>query len=228
MLVLLAALACETPAPQQAASTPVIDPSRDVTQASMAPVASVIIDPLIAGITFGAVDLSEITVEFGDPDSGALADVQDEELEVELSNRWDSPQQAHVKEGRSSTKSAKPKVSKAATRSASVGSGPELSIEAKEIEAAKAKPMTVSQVVRKQRGKVQYCHDTGKTRDSQVAGRITVAWTIAGGKATDIQVLDNTTGDDMMAACVARQVRSFKFPKEMSEDVNYPFVFQQG
>lgn len=226
MLVLLAALACETPAPQQTASTTVIDPSRDLTQASMAPVASVILDPLIAGITFGAVDLTEITVEFGDPDSGALADVQEENLE--LSNRWDSPQQVHVKEGKEATKSSAPSVSKAKTRSTSVGSGPELSIDAKEIEAAKAKPMTVSQVVRKQRGKVQYCHDTGKTRDSQVAGRITVAWTIAGGKATDIQVLDNTTGDEMMAACVARQVRSFKFPKEMSEDVNYPFVFQQG
>lgn len=226
MLVLLAALACETPAPQQAASTPLIDPKRNVTQASMAPVASVIIDPLIAGITFGAVDLSEITVEFGDPDSGALSNAEHDE--VALSNRWDSPQQVHIKEGHSTAASSKPKVSKAATRSSKVGSGPELSIEAKEIEAAKARPMTVSQVVRKQRGKVQYCHDTGKTRDSQVAGRITVAWTIAGGKATDIQILDNTTGDELMAACVARQVRSFKFPKDMGEDVNYPFVFQQG
>ena len=117
---------------------------------------------------------------------------------------------------------------KVSTGSVSVSTGPELSIDAKEIEAAKPKVMSISQVVRKQRGKVQYCHDTGKTRDSQVNGRITVAWTVTSGKATDIQVLDNTTGDDVMAACVARQVRSFKFPKDMEDDVSYPFVFQQG
>lgn len=226
MFFLLAALACET-APQNAASAPEqpIDPTRDLTQASMVPIASVILDPLLAGITFGAVDLSEITVEFGDPSSGALADVEEEELE--LTSRWDAPQKA-VQTTSSHSKSSEPKVRKVSTGKVSVSSGPELSIDAKEIEAAKPKVMSVSQVVRKQRGKVQYCHDTGKTRDSQVNGRITVAWTVTGGKATDIQVLDNTTGDDVMAACVARQVRSFKFPKDMEDDVSYPFVFQQG
>jgi hypothetical protein len=226
MFFLLATLACET-APQDAASAPTqsIDPSRDIAQASMAPAVSVILDPLIAGITFGAVDLSEITVEFGEPSSGALADVAEEELE--LSNRWDSPQTAEVKTS-SHSKSAPAKKRKATTGKVTVGAGPEIAIDAKEIEAVKAKPLSISQVVRKQRGKVQYCHDTGKTRDSQVAGRITVAWTVTGGKATDIQVLDNTTGDDVMASCVARQVRSFKFPKEMEDDVSYPFVFQQG
>lgn len=225
MFFLLATLACET-APQNAATAPqqTIDPSRDLAQASMAPVMSVILDPLIAGITFGAVDLSEISVEFGDPSSGALADVAEEELE--LSDRWDSVQHEAPKSAH--TKSAPPKVRKVSSGTVSVSSGPELSIDAKEIEAAKPKVMSISQVVRKQRGKVQYCHDTGKTRDSQVNGRITVAWTVTGGKAADIQVLDNTTGDDIMAACVARQVRSFKFPKDMEDDVSYPFVFQQG
>lgn len=226
MFFLLATLACET-APQSAASASQqpIDPSRDLAQSSMAPIASVILDPLIAGITFGAVDISEITVEFGDPSSGALADVEDEE--VELTSRWDSPQ-TEAPTTSAHSKSSEPKIHKVSTGKVSVGSGPELSIDAKQIEADKPKTMSISQVVRKQRGKVQYCHDTGKTRDSQVNGRITVAWTVTGGKATDIQVLDNTTGDDLMASCVARQVRSFKFPKDMQDDVSYPFVFQQG
>ena len=227
MFFLLATLACET-APQNAASASEqsIDPSRDLTQASMAPIAGAILDPLIAGITFGAFDLSEITVEFGDGSSGALADVSEEELEpeMELSSRWDSVQHEAPKTSTHS-KSSEPKVRKVSTGKVSVGSGPAVSIDAKQIEAAAPKVMSVSQVVRKQRGKVQYCHDTGKTRDSLVQGRITVAWTVTGGKAADIQVLDNTTGDDLMASCVARQVRSFKFPKDMEEEVSYPFVF---
>lgn len=226
MFFLLATLACET-APQNAASAyelP-IDPRRELAQASMAPIASVILDPLLAGITFGVVDPSEITVEFGDPSSGALADVGEDELA--LTSRWDNAPREAPKAGTRSKGSA-PKVRKVSTGAVSLSSGPDLAIDAKEIEAAKPKVLSISQVVRKQRGKVQYCHDTGKTRDSQVAGRITVAWTVTGGKATDIQVLDNTTGDDVMAACVARQVRSFKFPKEIEDDVSYPFVFQQG
>ncbi|MFT5583154.1 MAG: hypothetical protein ACI9VR_000732 [Cognaticolwellia sp.] len=226
MFFLLATLACET-APQIAASAPqpTLDPSRNVAQSSMGPIVSAIIDPLMAGITFGAVNLNEISVEFGGPSSGALADVVEEELE--LSDRWDSIQTEDTTIGTHS-KSAPPTIKKVSTGKISVGAGPEISIDAREIDAAIGKTMSISQVVRKQRGKVQYCHDTGKTRDSQVNGRITVAWTVTGGGVADIQVLDNTTGDDKMAACVARQVRSFKFPKDMEDDVSYPFVFQQG
>lgn len=226
MFFLLATLACETaPINGASATQQTIDPSRDLTQASMAPIARVVLDPLIAGIHYGKVDLSEISIEFGNPSSGALADVSEEELE--LSSRWDSddhPAPTSSTQGRRS----QPKVREISTGKVSVGAGPEVSVNAQQVEASVRETMSISQLVRKQRGKVQYCHDTGKTRDSQVNGRITVAWTVNSGKAEDIQVMDNTTGDDVMASCVARQVRSFKFPKDVQEDVSYPFVFQQG
>lgn len=226
MFFLLATLACETaPLNGASATQQTIDPSRDLAQASMAPLARVILDPLIAGIHFGAVDLSEISIQFGDPSSGALADVS--EAELELSNRWDADDAQAPTSGTQSRRS-QPKVREISTGRVSVSAGPEVSVNAQQVEASVRETMSISQLVRKQRGKVQYCHDTGKTRDSQVNGRITVAWTVNSGKAEDIQVMDNTTGDDVMASCVARQVRSFKFPKDVQEDVSYPFVFQQG
>mgnify|MGYP006154968867 FL=1 len=226
MFFLLATLACETaPLNGTSAIQQTIDPSRDLAQASMAPLARVILDPLIAGINFRAVDLSEISIQFGDPSSGALADVSEEELE--LSSRWDSDN-TQAPTSSTHSRSSQPTVREISTGKVSVSAGPEVSLNAKQIDASMPKTMTISQVVRKQRGKVQYCHDTGKTRDSQVNGRITVAWTVNSGKAVDIQVMDNTTGDDVMASCVASQVRSFKFPKDVQEDVSYPFVFQQG
>lgn len=229
MLVLLAAMACQVE-PEPAAEFR--DPARDLQAASLAPaIAATAIDPLIEGIVFGAVDPSEITVTFGEPeDEDALAELEqtlEPEEEIDLHTRWEDDQPAPERKAQKKIK-APPAASSKSVGSVQAKDGPQIHVEGVEIKAEAKKPLSVSQVVRKQRGKVQYCHETGKTRDSQVHGRITVAWTIADGKATDIQILDNTTGDDLMATCVARQVRTMRFPKEMAEEVNYPFVFQQG
>ncbi len=90
-------------------------------------------------------------------------------------------------------------------------------------------PSAIQAVLRRNAGQVSYCHNIAKSRYSDVAGRVEIAWTIRGGQVEGATVQSNTTGDDRMAACVLGKVMRMSFPEDMTvASYSHPFVFQKG
>lgn len=181
-------------------------------------------DALLVGIDFGAVDPSEVRVVWeSSEDTGeapALASLYIDEARFEVDDGAPVSQRSIRRDvvREFLAPSAPPTV----VAPESVAIDAELAaIEPVEV-------LSVDRVIRRYSTQTQYCHETAKERYSQVAGRIELAWVIEEGAVSRVEVLDNTTGDEAMASCVARKVQRWRFPSETTEEVRHPFVFQKA
>lgn len=89
----------------------------------------------------------------------------------------------------------------------------------------------VRRVVVRHEGALRACYDTELTRDANVRGGVTLAWTIGtDGTVADASVAGSTINNVRVERCVLRQVKSWHFPEsEASTSVAaYPFVFGVG
>jgi len=84
----------------------------------------------------------------------------------------------------------------------------------------------VKKVVATNKGRLLYCHEQALKVNPKVAGKLTIAWTVAGEAATDVHVVENTTDDKDLEACVLGQIRRWKFAGVADGDVKNTFVFQ--
>jgi hypothetical protein len=77
---------------------------------------------------------------------------------------------------------------------------------------------------------VKACYEQRLKSTPELAGQVTLHMYIDGGRAANVEIRHNTTGDDGLASCVAARARSWRFPQDIEPhaEVVYPFVFSPG
>jgi hypothetical protein len=69
------------------------------------------------------------------------------------------------------------------------------------------------EVVRSRSGDIVACLEAELRRDPDPLGRISFGWTILPSLSTgDVHLVSNTTGSDMLAACISAKIKEFRFP----------------
>lgn len=87
-------------------------------------------------------------------------------------------------------------------------------------------PADVSHVVRANAGDLRACYERELKADPSVAGRVEAEWTIARGRAVGVRVVENTTGNEPLAACVTEAISRWSFPAALEGEVAWPFLFR--
>lgn len=83
----------------------------------------------------------------------------------------------------------------------------------------------IGNVVKRSSGEVQACVDQALAKASDVNGRVGIGWEIQGGKVTDAHVVENSTGDRQLEACMLSVVRSLKFDASITAEIaEFPWV----
>ena len=90
----------------------------------------------------------------------------------------------------------------------------------------------IRRIVRAHINEVRHCYNEGLARAPELAGRVTVQFTITGvGKVGASVVEESTLGDSVTGSCIAKAVKRWQFPKPRgggSVIVSYPFVLAPG
>jgi hypothetical protein len=83
----------------------------------------------------------------------------------------------------------------------------------------------IRSVVKANNGRIVSCLDQALKQNPDLNGRISIGWTIQAGKVTSSSVVRNNTGDDALANCMAKAVRSFRFDAGLTAEVaEFPFA----
>ncbi|HUU00648.1 MAG TPA: AgmX/PglI C-terminal domain-containing protein [Myxococcota bacterium] len=85
--------------------------------------------------------------------------------------------------------------------------------------------------IRQRIGGIKHCYEKRLKRDPDLKGKIVIRFVIhPGGKVISVEIVENTTGDSELAACIAARFRAIRFPSaEGSEtSVTYPFILAPG
>ena len=88
---------------------------------------------------------------------------------------------------------------------------------------AKADPLTAA--LARQREDFQGCYSASAKKNAGVAGQVLLAFTVDGGKASDLKVVNNSTADQALADCLTQKLAEFSFPADISGPTAYPFLF---
>jgi TonB family protein len=90
----------------------------------------------------------------------------------------------------------------------------------------------IRRIVRAHINEVRYCYNQGLARDPNLKGRVSIEFVIdAKGKITSANVQESTMSDATVAACIAKQMMKWTFPKPEGGGivkVVYPFVLEPG
>ena len=90
-----------------------------------------------------------------------------------------------------------------------------------------AQAQGIANAVRRQSPQLKYCFEAAVGRREDVAGRVEMAWTIGGGHAEAVAISSNETGDDLLAECIADNIRGWTFDPAATGEVEWPFVVKQ-
>jgi TonB family protein len=87
----------------------------------------------------------------------------------------------------------------------------------------------VVRLIRQRLSAIRACYERELRRNPQLAGKVTVDFTIqTTGSVSNVRASENTTGDDAVASCVTGVVQRFRWnpgPEGGSVTFSYPFVF---
>ena len=90
----------------------------------------------------------------------------------------------------------------------------------------------IRRIVRAHINEVRSCYNAALTKDPNVAGKVSIEWTIgADGKVASASVLTNTTNDEPLGQCIAKAVKKWTFPQTPGGGtikVTYPFDLSPG
>ena len=93
-----------------------------------------------------------------------------------------------------------------------------------------ARPV-IQRVVRRQNRQLRACYESRLAERPDLAGRVSVRWTIAiGGEVTQAEVVSSTLNDEEAERCVVCTVQRMRFPESGTGGeviVTYPFSFEQ-
>ena len=85
-------------------------------------------------------------------------------------------------------------------------------------------------VVRKHQNEIRYCYETELQKHPELAGKVTVAWTIgATGSVESADIAESGLGNPNVEACIVQRVRRWNFPEPQGGQevgVTFPWVFQ--
>lgn len=108
-----------------------------------------------------------------------------------------------------------------------VVSAPKGSVNAGKLDFGGGDVAGIAAIVRRFQGQLVYCHEAALKKNPTTEGRIVVSWLVDAGKATDLVVVDNSTGDDEFAQCVVSKIRMWRFTGVDDGDATSPFIFQR-
>jgi TonB family protein len=103
-----------------------------------------------------------------------------------------------------------------------------VSMQTPEIESADVDREKLSAYVRGRKSAIQQCYEKELKRNPTLKGKVVVRFTITtSGRASEIDIEENSLGNEAVAACIKTVIRGWVFPfKPPSEvPVAYPFVF---
>jgi TonB family protein len=90
----------------------------------------------------------------------------------------------------------------------------------------------IRRIIRRHINEVKFCYESELTKKVDLAGRVSVQFTIAGGGQVIASVLQSSTmGNVRVESCVVQAVRRWEFPKPTGGGiviVSYPFNFQSN
>ena len=125
-------------------------------------------------------------------------------------------------------------LAKAQGGSADVGSGPATKVSGRissgTVDVSGGDPQKIKNAISKYTGQVKACYEQRLKSNPSLAGRVELLWYITGGRVTSVEVLGNSTDDSELASCIARKVRTWRFPDDLEADteVMYPFILSPG
>lgn len=103
-----------------------------------------------------------------------------------------------------------------------------VSMQTPEVESADVDREKLAAYVRGRKSAIQQCYEKELKRNPSLKGKVVVRFTITtAGRASEIDIEENTLGNEAVAACIRTVIRGWVFPfKPPSEvPVAYPFVF---
>ncbi len=86
----------------------------------------------------------------------------------------------------------------------------------------------IKRIISERIPQVRACYERELKKNSGLAGKVLVAWTIReDGSVTSPKARTNTTGNRALVPCITKAVSKWRFPKSGSpSDVEFPFVFR--
>ncbi len=86
----------------------------------------------------------------------------------------------------------------------------------------------IKRIISERIPQVRACYERELKKNSALAGKVLVAWTIReDGSVTSPKAKKNTTGNRALVPCITKAVSKWRFPKSGSpSDVEFPFVFR--
>jgi TonB family protein len=101
-------------------------------------------------------------------------------------------------------------------------------MQAPEVESKAVDREKLAGFVRARKSAIQACYERELKRNPSLKGRVVVRFTITTqGTTAEIEIEENTLGNDAVAACIRTVIRGWRFPFKPDDDVPvaYPFVF---
>ena len=103
-----------------------------------------------------------------------------------------------------------------------------VSMQAPEVDSADVDREKLAAYVRSRKGAIQQCYEKELKRNPSLKGKIVVRFSITpAGRTSDIDIEENTLGNEAVASCIKTTIRGWVFPFKPPSDVPvaYPFVF---
>jgi len=100
--------------------------------------------------------------------------------------------------------------------------------QAPEVESTDVDREALARFVRLRKGAIQNCYEKELKRNPSLKGKVVVRFTItSSGGTREIEIEENTLGNEAVASCIRTVVRGWRFPFKPDDDVPvaYPFVF---
>ncbi|GMU61895.1 MAG: hypothetical protein AMXMBFR34_36580 [Myxococcaceae bacterium] len=101
-------------------------------------------------------------------------------------------------------------------------------MQAPEVESKAVDREKLAGFVRARKSAIQACYERELKRNPSLKGRVVVRFTITTqGSTSEIEIEENTLGNDAVASCIRTVIRGWRFPFKPDDDVPvaYPFVF---
>lgn len=99
---------------------------------------------------------------------------------------------------------------------------------APEVESGDVDREALARYVRARKAAIQACYEKELKRNPSLKGKVVVRFSIStSGRPTDIEIEENTLGNDAVASCIRATIRAWVFPfrPDAEVPVAYPFVF---
>ena len=88
----------------------------------------------------------------------------------------------------------------------------------------------VLKVVRRHQNEIRFCYESELQKAPDLAGKVTVAWTIGGSGAVEAaQIAESGLGNANVESCIVQKVRRWTFPEPAGGqlvEITFPWVFQ--